>query len=179
MKPVAPGSGLALPTAAALAALPLAAEVPLWGGTALLACAGWVFKLWRRRLDDRPPYPCPTGEAFAPLDVSIAWRTPLGLFPAARRGWRAVVTETDLWIAPVRPIMPFGDRDYVRVSRLDLVRCEPLSDAEVGLTFLDEEGRAQEARLRGSAQAMPLATALGYSAPSGPGSSVADRGPLE
>lgn len=164
MKPVSPVSGLTLPLAAGFAAFPLLEESPLWGVACVAGAVAWAFAVWRREVDQRPPLPELSGETFAPLDVAIAWRTPSGDFPATRRGWRVVLTENDLWLAPIRPSRVLGgDRDHVRVPRLDVVDCDLASDTEVRVRFLDDSGRAQEARLAHVPRAVELATALGYS----------------
>lgn len=162
MKPVAPVSGLMPPLAAGLAALPLLIEAPLWGVAATAAAAAWGYAAWRRELDRRPSLPEVAGETFAPLDVAIAWRTPAGEFPAVRRGWRAVLTDVDLWLAAVHPSAPRGgDRDHVRIPRLDVVGCDLASETELRVRFLDEEGRAQEAHLTHVPRAAELGAALG------------------
>lgn len=178
MKPIAPVSGPVLPLAAGLAALPLWMESPPWAVAATLGAAAWAYADWRRAVDRRPPLPELLGDTFAPLDVEIAWRTSAGEFPAARRGWRATLTEGDLWLAAVRPSSLLGgDRDYVRVPRLDVVDCDLASETEVRLRFLDEEGRAQEARLSHVPRAAELSAALGHEPERG--SSIADLGSLE
>lgn len=162
MKPIAPASGLSLPLAAGLAATPLLVEAPLWGGFSAAVIGAWGYAAWRREVDRRPPLPELAGESYAPLDVAIAWRTATGEAPAARRGWRAVLTEGDLWLAPSRPSSLLGvDRDYVRIPRLDVVGGELASETELRVRFLDEEGRAQELRLSHVSRAAELGRALG------------------
>ena len=164
MKPVAPVSGLAFPLAAALASLPLLVESPLWGVFCGAGAAFWAYGAWRHEVDRRPALPELAGEEFAPVDVAIAWRTPTGEFPAARRGWRVVLTPDDLWLAPVRLSNVLGgDRDHVRISRLDVVGCVLASESELRVRFIDEAGRAQEARLSHVPRASELAHALGDS----------------
>ena len=161
MKPIAPASGLTLPIGLGLAVLPLLVDAPMWGVAGLLAASGWAYAAWRKEIDRRPPPPSLAGETFGPLDVALDWRTPAGDFPTARRGWRAVVTESDLWLLPVQPSKIFGDRDHVRVPRLDVVGCNLLSETELRLRFLDDEARAQEARLSHVPNAPALARLLG------------------
>ena len=163
MKPIAPASLLSLPIAAGLAGLPLLVEAPLWGVAATLSAALWTYAAWRREIDRRPPPPALAGETFGPLDLAIVWRTPAGDFPTQRRGWRAVVTADDLWLLPIRPApLLGGDRDHVRVPRLDVVGCEFASETEVRVRFLDADGRAQEARLTHVPSAPALALLLGH-----------------
>ena len=178
MKPIARDSGTVFPLAMGLAALPFWIEAPFWGAVATAGAAIWAYLDWRRTLDRRAPLPKLEGETFAPLDASIAWRTLSGDFPAARRGWQATLTEGDLWLAPIRVSSIWGgDRDYVRVSRLDVVGCDLASDSEVRVRFLDEEGRVQEARLTHVPRAVDLAAALGYEGERGP--TIADLGLLD
>ena len=175
MKPLAPVSGPVLPLAAGLAALPLWVDSPLWGAAATLGAVAWAYAEWRRVVDRRSPLPELAGESYAPLDVAIAWRTPSGEFPTLRREWRATLTDGDLWLAAVRPsTMLGGDRDYVRIPRLDVVGCDLASETEVRVRFLDEDGRAQEARLSHVPGADALAVALGHAPDRG--SSTADFG---
>ena len=163
MKPIAPVLNLFLPLAGGLASLPLLVESPLWGLLGLAGSAGWAYSLWRGEVERRPPLPTLTGEEFAPFDVSISWRTPAGEFPTSRRGWRAVLGEDDLWLAPIVPNHARGgDRDHIRVPRLDIVHCDLGSDSEVRVRFLDEDGRTQAARLSRVPRAERLAQALGY-----------------
>ena len=163
MKPIAPGLNLSLPLAGGLAALPFLIESPLWGALGVIGSAGWAYSLWRGEVERRPPLPELDGEEFAPLDLGISWRTPAGEFPASRRGWRALLGEHDLWLAPVVSARALGgDRDHVRIPRLDIVHCELVSDSEVRIRFLDEEGRAQDVRLTHVPRAQSLALALGY-----------------
>lgn len=161
MKPVAPVSNLTFPLAAGLAAIPLLIDAPLWGVVASVGAALWAYGAWRREIDRRHPLPETLGATFAPIDVAIAWRTPTGEFPAARRGWRAVLTDEDLWLGPLQPTRWLGgDRDYVRIPRLDVVGCALASETEMRVRFVDE-GRAQEARLTHVPRAAELAAALG------------------
>ena len=163
MKPIAPVSNLSLPLAAGLASLPLLGESPFWGILGVAGSAAWAYTLWRSEVDRRPPLPYLGGEEFAPLDVAIAWRTPTGEFPATRRGWRAVLGDDELWLAPIDPARALGgDRDHIRIPRLDVVHCDLVSDSEVRVRFLDEDGRAQEVRLSHVPHAGSLAVALGY-----------------
>ncbi len=178
MKPIASVSGPIFPLAAGLAALPLWIEAPLWGAAATLATSAWTYAEWRRVIERRASLPNLEGQSYAPLDIAIAWRTPTGDNPTFRRGWRAVLTEADLWLAAVRPATLLGgDRDYVRVPRLDVVGCELASETEVRVRFLDEDGRAQEARLTHVPSAAELATALGFEGH--PGSRIPDLGSLD
>lgn len=175
MKPIAPVNGPIVPLAAGLAALPLWIESPLWGAAASLGAAAWAYTEWRRAIDRRAPLPELLGDTYAPLDVAIAWRTAAGEFPALRRGWRAILTESDLWLTAVRPsTLLGGDRDYVRIPRLDVVGCDLASETELRVRFIDEESRAQEARLSHVPRAAEMAAALGHEAPRGP--SIADLG---
>lgn len=163
MKPLSSPS-FSLPLACGLAALPLWVEAPLWGAAATLGAAAWAYAAWRSEVDRRAPLPELAGERFEPLDVAISWRTPSGESPALRRGWRATLTETDLWLGPLRPSRLLGgDRDHVRVPRLDVVGVVLASETELRVRFLDDEGRAQEARLSHVPRALELATALGLS----------------
>jgi|GEM_PF-4583236 len=164
MKPIAPASGLAFPLAAGLVSLPLWIESPLWGVAATFASAAWAYGAWRQEVDRRSPLPHLEGEAFEPLEVAIDWRTAAGEFPAARKGWRAVLTEGDLWLSPIQASRLLGgDRDHVRIPLLDVIGCDLATETEVRVRFLDEEHRAQEARLAQVPRAAALATALGYS----------------
>ena len=177
MKPIAPVSGPVLPLATGLAVLPLWIESPLWGAAATLGASAWAYAEWRGAVERRVPLPELSGDTFAPLDVSISWRTATGEFPASRRGWRAVLTEGDLWLAAVRPSPLLGGaRDYVRVPRLDVVDCVLASETEIRVRFLDEESRTQELRLSHVPQAGALASALGHAPDRG--TSGADLGPL-
>ena len=178
MKPLAPVSGLSFPLALGLSGLPLCIEAPVWGAAVSAAAAGWGYAAWRREIDLRPPLPALAGEAYEPLDVSIAWRTATGEFPVLRRGWRATLTPEDLWLSAIRPSRLLGgDRDHVRIPRLDVVGCELASDTELRVRFLDDEGRAQEARLTHVPNAAALAAALGHEA--GRGSRIVDLGSPE
>ncbi len=156
MKPIAPVSGLTLPLAAGLASLPLLLDAPLWGVAAAFGASAWGYAAWRREIDRRLPLPELVGETYAPLDVAVAWRTAAGEFPVSRRGWRAVLTEGDLWLAPSGT-----GRDYVRIPRLDVVGCALASETELRVRFLDDEGRAQEACLTHVPRAAELGAALG------------------
>ena len=163
MKPLAPVAGLSLPLALGLSGLPLWVEAPVWGVATSLGAAGWAYAAWRRAVDLRAPLPVLEGESYEPLDMAISWRTTAGEFPAQRRGWRATLTESDLWLSPLRPALWLGgDRDHVRIPRLDVVACALASETELHVRFLDEEGRAQEMRLTHVPRAAVLATALGY-----------------
>lgn len=163
MKPTASTSRLSLPVAAGLAGLPLWMEAPIWGMAASLGAAAWAYGAWRKEIERRPPLPELLGDTYSPLDVGIAWRTEAGEFPASRRGWRALLTEGDLWLLPVRPARLLGgDRDYVRIPRLDVLECLMGSETEVRVRFVDDEGRAQEVRLSHVPRGVELATALGY-----------------
>lgn len=177
MKPIA-NAGLSLPIAAGMVALPLWIEAPAWGVATTIAVAAWAYAAWRREVDLRPPLPRLVGEAFEPLDVAIAWRTPTGDFPTLRRGWRVTLGKDDLWLSPVRPSgLLGGDRDHVRIPRLDVVACALASETELRVRFLDGEGRAQEARLTHVPRAEALATALGYE--SDRGTRIVDLGSPE
>jgi len=163
MKPAASSSRLTLPVAAGMVGLPLWMEAPLWGLAASIGAAMWTYGAWRSEVERRPPLPEILGDTFAPLDVAISWRTEAGEFPATRRGWRAVLTDGDVWLFPIRTShLLGGDRDYVRIPRLDILGCTLGSETEVRIRFVDEEGRTQEARLNHVPRGRELATALGY-----------------
>ncbi len=163
MKPVASTSRLTLPVAAGLAGVPLWIEAPIWGFAASLGAAVWAYGVWRQEIERRPSVPELLGDTYSPLEVAIAWRTDAGEFPASRHGWRAILTEADLWLLPVRssPLLG-GDRDYVRIPTLDLLECSMAAETEVRIRFVDGEGRTQEARLSQVPRAKELAAALGY-----------------
>lgn len=163
MKPTASAPNLTLPLAAGLAGLPLWIEAPLWGCVVTAGAAFAAYGAWRQEVDKRAPLPNVLGHTFDPLDVVVTWRTTAGVFPASRRGWRAVLTEGDLWLSPMRPSkLMGGDREYVRVPRLDILECRLASETEIRLRFVDDEGRSQEARLTHVPRAPELAKALGY-----------------
>jgi hypothetical protein len=180
MKPIASGSRFTFPIAAGLAGLPLWIEAPVWGLAVTVGAAAGAYSAWRQEVERRPAPANLLGNSFGPLDVAIAWRTSSGGFPAHRRGWRAVVTDGDLWLLPVRPSpLHGGDRDYVRVPLLDVVGCTMASESEVRVRFLDDEGRAQEARLYHVPQASALASALGHEGGLSSSASSFDLGPIE
>jgi hypothetical protein len=163
MKPIASAPNMTLPIAAGLAGLPLLIEAPLWGCVVTAGAAFAAYGAWRREVDRRPPLPALLGDTFEPLDITVTWRTTSGVFPASRHGWRALLTESDLWLSPMRHSrLMGGDREYVRVPRLDVLECRLASDTEIRLRFVDDEGRAQEGRLSHVPRAQELATALGY-----------------
>ncbi len=75
-----------------------------------------------------------------------------------------MLTEGDLWLSPIQASRLLGgDRDHVRIPLLDVIGCDLATETEVRVRFLDEEHRAQEARLAQVPRAAALATALGYS----------------
>lgn len=177
MKPIAT-HGLTLPIASLLAGLPLWIEAPVWGAAVTIGTVGWSYAAWRREVERRAPLPALEGDVYEPLDVAIAWRTPDGETPTTRHGWRATLTDLDLWLSPVRPSRLWGgDRDHVRIPRLDVVHCETASETGVVVRFLDDEGRAQEARLSHVPRADSLARALGFEG--GRGSWIVGPGSFE
>lgn len=166
MKPLAPASDLWVPVATGLASLPLLTEAPVWGIAGIVVSAGYAYLRWLKALQDRPPLPPLEGETQAPVDIEIAWRTPGGEIPAHRRGWQTILTSKDLWLCPVRPIAWLGgDRDHVRIARLDVVECQLVSESELRLRFLDDAGKAQDVRLRHLPNATALGLALGAEVP--------------
>src|SRR5690349_4208414 len=121
MKPTASAPKFTLPIAAGLAGLPLWIEAPLWGCVVTAGAAFAAYGAWRQEIDRRAPLPHVLGDTFEPINVTVSWRTTAGVFPASRQGWRAVLTEADLWLSPMRPTKLLGgDRDYIRVPRLDV-----------------------------------------------------------